>query len=55
MYTMYSYMKIFTNKYLSHLYHPYLLYSGENKNWYQKKSIYLQKGKAKSYTTGHTD
>ena len=40
---------------LSHIYHSYILYTGENKNWYQKQSIYLQKVKAKSYTTYHID
>ena len=38
-----------------HIYIVYILYTVENKNWYEKQSIYLQKGKAKSYTTDYTD
>ena len=59
---MYSYMKIFANNihltYHITYYHIYIIhiyYTGENKKWYQKQSVYLKEGKAKSYTTGHTD
>ena len=54
---MYSYMKIYYIIYnlLSHIHHSYVLYTGKNKNWYQKQPIYLQKGKPKSYTIDHTD
>ena len=55
-------MKIFANNihltYHITYYHIYIIhiyYTGENKKWYQKQSIYLKEGKAKSYTTGHTD